>query len=708
MHIMSHTQQARSTPASPPTPENDEIDLLQLVRTLWRGKFWIILTTVLALFLGGFFTFKIAVPEYTARAVVALQSRQEQVVDLESVVSGLSGDQTSINTEVEVLRSRGLIEKLVRDLDLTADPEFNPRLRPTSTFSVVGLKTIILGSEGPEAGPSQQEILDATVNAVLRAVSISNLRQSYVFNITAVTTDPVKSARIANTLAELYILDQVEVKFEATEQATTWLTNRVTDLQAELETAEADVKAFMAGTQLISPEGLEALNRQIKDTRERLDGVKRAEAEHRTRLTSLSSARASEDPEQMVQAASDVSLNRIFQDGGARSTLIARFDLLYQNAEQEVDRAAARARSLELALAKFEEDYTQQSDDLVVLQQLQREAEASRLIYEFFLSRLKETAVQEGIQQADSRILSRAAVPTGASAPRSSMILALSMILGLLIGSGFVLIREMLHSGFRTADELSRETGHTVLGQIPRIPGKKRHSVVQYLADNPTSAAAEAVRNLRTSILLSNVDEPPKVIMITSSVPGEGKTTAAISLAHNFVGLGKKVLLIEGDIRRRVFSEYFDLKNRKGLLSVLSQEVVFEEAVKTVEPLGADVLIGEESTTNAADVFSSDRFQDFINAARVQYDVIIIDTPPVLVVPDARVIAQVADAVIYSVHWDSTGRKQVTEGLNLLETGDTHVSGLVLGQIDAKGMKRYGFDGYYGAYSEYGRGYYGT
>ena len=338
------------------------------------------------------------------------------------------------------------------------------------------------------------------------------------------------------------------------------------------------------------------------------------------------------------------------------------------------------------------------------LEQLQRDAAADASLYEYFLGRLKENSINEGIQQADSRILSYG-VPRGSTLNRSGTKRRVIMTWVLLAAIGLI-IRELLQNGIRVPDELEQMTGLPVMGQIPKIPVGKRRDVLDYLVDKPASAAAEAIRNLRTSVMLSNLDNPPQIIMSTSSVPGEGKTTQSIALTQNFAAMGKKVLLIEGDIRRRVFSEYFSIEDKAGLLSVLSGSVEVADVIVHEPRLDADVLVGEPSKTNAADVFSSERFGALLQEARRHYDIIIIDTPPVLVVPDARVIGQKVDAILYTVKWNTTTKAQLREGLRFFETVNLKVSGLVLGQIDPAGMKRYGYGDRYGAYGKYGKKYY--
>jgi len=691
--------------------EDDEIDLMALLATLWRGKWIIILLAALAVLAGGYYAYGVAVPVYTTKATVALDSQQQNITDLTNVISGLAGDQATINTEVEVMRSRGLVEKLVVDMDLTNDPEFNTRLQPDNPYDVKRFIKGLLGLQKPSVQPTAREVMDSTIDAVLRSVSVSNQRQSYVFNITATTTSPAKSARLANRLAELYILDQLDVKFEATQQATKWLTERVAELKLDLEVSVNQVKEFNAQAELVSPEGLVALQRQLKEIRDRIVNAEKSLELQQAQTASLQAAAVSDDAKAMADAASDRNLNRILTmlESGTveRDTFATAFATLLQRAKLEQTRASSQLEALVASTGKLEGQIERQSSDLVTLQQLEQEAAANQTIYEYFLNRLKETSVQQGIQKADSRILSQAVVPTSASAPRRSLILALSGMLGLFAGAGLVLGREMMQNGFRTAEELEQKTGYTVMGQIPKMPVKKRLEALTYLIEKPTSAAAESVRNLRTSVLLSDVDNPPQVIMVTSALPAEGKTTDSLALAQNLAGLGKKVLLVEGDIRRRTFSKYFDIAEKRGILSVISGEAELKDVVFRGSNMGFDVLIGEKSTTNAADVFSSERFHDFVKNVRQIYDYIVIDTPPVLVVPDARVIAQSVDAVLFSVKWDATPKSQVLQGLRMFEQVNRKVTGMVLSQIDPKGLKKYGYGGKYGGYyGYYAKGYY--
>ncbi|WP_377509520.1 polysaccharide biosynthesis tyrosine autokinase [Octadecabacter sp. R77987] len=668
---------------------------LDVLAILWRGKILIGFMVVLFVAATAYYVLELAKPRYSAHTVIALESREGQVLELESVISALGADSAAVYTEIEVLRSRNLVGKVVAQLDLTSDPEFNPALQPQEPIArLLGL---------PRRELSQEQQRDLTIDGVLAAINVTNVRQSLVFRITVVTLDARKSALIANTLSEAYIQDQVDLKFAATERATEWLTERVSRLKVELEDADAAVQQFETETDLAGPEGLEGLNRQLKDLRDRLAGVTVSAQTASQRVDALVAVQNSGDMAEMVAVADDTVLRQIWQgvQAGTRDAELAeqRFAAVLDTARNVADRSTMQTTTLTQAVADLQAQIEMQSADLVMLQQLRREAEASRLIYEYFLNRLKETSVQQGIQEADARVLSTAFVPGGPVSPRLSTLLPLGLVFGLLLGIALVLVREYRQNTFRTADELEAASGHAVLGQIPLLPSRDRKNLMRFIKETPNSPAGEAVRNLRTSVMMSNVDNPPQVIMVTSSQPGEGKTTHSIMLANNYAALGKKVLLIEGDIRRRVFSNYFDIKGKAGLVSVFMGEVSLDDAV--VHQGGFSVLQGEATGANASDLYSSNKFHDFIADLRTRFDVIIIDTPPVLAVPDARVLCRQVDGVIYAVRWDQTGREQVRQGIRALESAGGKVLGTMLTQVDPKGLKQYGYASYGVGYDNY-------
>ncbi|MBD3664976.1 polysaccharide biosynthesis tyrosine autokinase [Sulfitobacter sp. TSTF-M16] len=701
-------------PVSPRYSDDaSEIHYGAVLLTIWRGKWLIAILSLLFAVAGGYYANVLATPLYRATAVVILQTQQDQIVDLQSVAAGMTGDSTEVNSELEVLRSRGLLGKVVDQLELVKDPEFNASLRPPHLGeqavgwikSAVGLP---VGTDTVDAPlPSTIQQRADVVSSVLEKMSVSNVRNSLVFNISISTQSPWKSAEIADTIAQLYIRDQIDVKYEATEQATRWLTGRVAELRTALEVAERKISDFSAATQLISPEGLQSLERQIKHLRDRIRASKKINAALIAQLTLAEQA-----PSRSAKAAAldDGQLSQLLsglENGTASAAAFdAWADRIVRQIRLDIAESDAQWQALTASAQTLNQQIAQQGEDLISLQQLSREAEATRSLYEHFLLRLKETSVQQGIQKADGRVLSHAVVPFSPFFPRKTHIMTLALILGAIVGAGIVLLREMRNDSLRTASDLEAETGHVVLGQIPLLPGTARKNVLNYLSDKPASEAAEAVRNLRTSLMLPHVRTPPQVIVSTSALPGEGKTTTALALAHNLLGLGKKVLLIDGDMRRSTLQQSFSDLPGGGILSVLSGAQTLQQAVHRSPDFGADILAGGNDCHSAADHFASEPFEDLIAEARATYDAVIIDTPPVLAVPDARIIAEQSDAIIFTVRWDSTGKQQIEEAIRLFRHSNQRITGMVLNQINPKGMKRYGYRGKFDAYRSCGTAYY--
>lgn len=692
-----------------------DLDLRDLLMTVWRAK-WLIALFALIGFGIAYAQLLRITPLYTSEVRVLWEIDKNNVVDIDPVARGLAGDYFSLSSQIEVLESGRLLERVVDGLGLVDDPIFNASLMPPEGWTrwlslgyVISRVKALIAGDPPTTAPSvsPDQARRSAISALRGAVEAEWLDGTYVLKIRATTPDPQRSAEVANAMAKYYILDQLETKFEATRQATDWLTERVSDLRVALETAEQAVEAYSSGSSLVSEEALAASSRQLKDMRERAAAIGEERADTARRLGKIETARSAEDFAAVATLAREPRLRTLADEierlgqaaqTGARSDLVTRFDAELDRAKARMSFSTERLKGQEMTVRKtiadLETKLDEQSKSLVELRQLQREAEASRLIYEFFLGRLKETSVQEGIQRPDARVLTEAVAPGRPSSPNRGMTLMIGSGTGVFLALALSFLVERLNATFRSTDELEVRTGQAVIGTIPMAPLNRRRLLMQYLMDKPTSSVAEAVRNLRTSVLLANVDNPPKVVMLTSALPGEGKTTCCIALAQISEALGKRVLLLECDIRRRTFRNYFDLPEGGGLLSVLSGARSFDEAVYLDESSGLFVLPGEESSVNAADIFASHRFADFINEMRERFDFIFIDTPPVLAVPDARVIAKNSDAVLFCVRWNKTARDTVVEGLRFFAQVNIKIAGLVLSQVNVNKMARYGYTGY--------------
>ena len=657
------------------------IDFSDLIYAFWQGKWAIIITTACAIFAGGYYAFVIVTPLYQSSSVVILEPKTDKIVTFQTVSSGLTGDTPEVNSEVEILRARSLMHDVVDHLGLFNDPEFNRTLTPP-TAKVV-LKSQIkrkLGWFSPPEILSEQNFnrrtRDSVVSALLRKVRIENLRQSTVFRISVQTKSAAKSAQIADAIAEIYIKRQVARKVGAAAQATVWLETRVDELQIELEHAEIAVSGFSASTALVSPEKLQALKRQIKAMRERIIA-----AEQKAVLSSLNAKTLenADSVETKIAAADDGQLSRFAQEDRTKVAFEQRFETIKTRATSDLVRTRQQLETLKVSEATLSLRIAKQGQDLISLQQLNREAQATRVLYEHFLTRLKETAAQQGLQNAYSRILSPAVIPYNPSEPRKSLILSMSAIFGLGASIFFVLFGELRRTTFRSLSGLERYLGIIGIARLPVLPVNRKADFLDYLSAHPTDWFPNAIRGLRTSLMLSPTAKT-QTIAVTSAQPDEGCSATAVALAYDFTRLGKRVLLVDTNQTKDGLNDYFGDEPTRGVFSILRGEHEMNQSFHHPENLGADILFATDNSLSAGDLFLSQAFQTFLDDMRDRYDIVLLNVPAIMTSPSAHAVLKSAETVLLNVKWDSTNKHQVNNAMRILDNIGITVTGLILSE----------------------------
>jgi len=687
---------------------NDEIDLGQLVRAIWSGK-WLIGALLVTFGMLGFFyaayAAKTAVRTYVATATVSIERNQSQLAVVNVVVRSLPSEQSSLNTEVQRIKSPQLLRQLVLDEDLTQDPEFNPHWNENNQPSIAGAEPVNVGEPEPREY-SNDELISIAVSRLRGRVTATNPKGTLIVQIDVSTGSAEKSTNLANALAQIYINDRVLFKEEQALEAIEFLEARTVELQNELNEAEFAISDLAARIELVTPEALIAKDLEVGELTDRLaalDGI----IEQRQALVDmyqgfdLNDATTAEVALFESRALSDLFAT-IAQNDSDRARFIDLLATETNRARSDLAQSQTQKTTLEKSIADIEEEVANGSRNLLTLRQLQRESEATGEIYGYFLTKLSEAEVQLGTQQSDAQILSPAVGASNVSSSRVMLNATAFGFLGAMLGAGLVILIELNKGSVRTASDLKKLTGKPVLGQIPMPPIKTRNKLLPFLESKANTPFTEAIQNLRTSLLLTNPKTEPCVILMTSSVPGEDKTTTAIALAHSLVGMGKSVLLMEGDLRKNTLSQYFDAVPVKLVEHAGSK--TFTESKVTIDDLGFDLMPGMRLETNAADFLSSQDFKDLISEARKGYDHVIISAPPVLPVTDARIIGQQVDAILYAVAWDETRTVIVEAGLREISNSGLDLAGLILTKIDGKKAKSFGgatrYGSYYGEYSK--------
>jgi len=383
-----------------------------------------------------------------------------------------------------------------------------------------------------------------------------------------------------------------------------------------------------------------------------------------------------------------------------RERIVAEARRIVEAARIEWEALRAEEASIEADVRALETLGLEQTRDQVTIRQLEREADASRILYENLLARLQETAEQEKLEEPGARILTPAEPPIFPQTQRQNRTMVVALIAGALAGIGLIFLLDKLNNTFRAAPHLEEVTGETVLGIVPTVGQRlRRTTVLDRFRNKPKSSLAEAVRSLRTSILFSNVDTPPKTVMFTSSVPREGKSTTATLVALTSRQMGKSAVIVDCDLRLPALAELLGGNdNAPGLLSAIEGTATLDEAIYKDKDSGLHVLMTKpsepRSTINAADILSSSKFDELIEELKAKYDLVILDTPPALAVADPRIVSAHADAVVYIVRWDHTPRGAVLEGLKELRRINAPIAGVVLSLVNEKKAARYAYEGY--------------
>lgn len=681
-------------------------DLLVMLRILWGGKWMIFGAIAFALLLAVAFRVT-ADARYVAATTLSVEGLGKQVVEFEDATEKPATDDKFIATEISLLASRELVQRLVQEYSLIDDPEYNPMLEPSfSISSWVKNQLTALAGHNTDSVVSPEVVLAATIDRTMGAVSVFNVPDTFLIQVRVESGSPFKAAALANGLARLYVQMRLESQLEAADQAADWLGQQVSQLKSNLEQSEEQLKAFEAATRAISPEALARQSLQIKElegryreTQEKIDLSAR-------RIAVLEQLAQGNTPQDTEALTNDPMLGSVLNNSGSLELDDLAISRLLNQERSQKERQMYLASTLSASISELENQVEHQSGEVVELQQLRREVGANAAVYEYALARLKELAVERGIQQVGIRIVSKAEPPLTPSGPSSSIIAAAAAAMGSVVGIGIVLMRQRMQDVFRTAEDVEKLSGVPVVGQTPRLPAGPLSDVMKHIESDRPSLFSEAIRSIRITIL-SNQGEHGKVIVLASALPGEGKTTQALALARSLSLVGKKVLVIDADLRRRSLAKYFrHNKSEVGLADVVLFEQPFSKAVVYSDAIGADLLLSEKSRNNAADVFSLNGFQRLLDKAKQAYDCVIVDTPAALAVPDIKLIAPFADMVLIVLQWDRTRRLQFMDAVREIESANTTVSGCILSQIDPKGMSRYGYGDRRGVLAAYRAGYY--
>jgi len=714
--------------------------LLEYWRAITKHK-WSILGLALVISLLTALVVSSIRPSFRSTTTLLIDVGKNKVVSIEEVYSGMTGSKEYLQTQVEILKSRELAGKVVAKLTLDTNPEFDPRQQEPSYWkkwlSSAGITPERWGLDPPEDNASastEAAITKSVVAAVQGRLQIEPVRLSQLIRVSFEAHDPELAARAANAFADTYIESDLEARYQMTQKASGWLAERLRGLRQKVETSERALQQYRERERIVDAKGLalsgaskrfEELTKaqidarqrrvdaeiryaQIRGSRGNYDSVnavmsnptvskmRDTEAEAEKRLAELGNRYGKEHP-RMVSAEAELK--------GARENTRKAIDSVVTSITKEYEIVRANETASEKQLAQAKDDIQNMNRKEYQLNVLEREVASNRQLHDMFLGRFKETNATESLQSTVGRVIDPAIPTLSPYKPDKTRAVQIAAVAGVLLGILLALLLERLDNTFKNSGDVEKRLGLPMLATLPIVTGKFKPERI--FTENPQSVFSEGIRTARTGVLLSAIDVPHKSLVVTSSVPGEGKTTFAMNLALAFAQT-RRVVLVDADMRRPSIGKAFGkAATAPGLSNLVSGTAPAQDCVFRVEQTDLYVVPAGVVPPNPLELLLSKRFEDAMQKLMGMFDMVIFDSPPVQLVSDALVIARHVSGLVYVVKADDVPYQVARNGIKRVRQSQANIVGVVLNQLDYKRADRY--YGEYTGYAKYGyRRYYGS
>jgi succinoglycan biosynthesis transport protein ExoP len=736
---------SRPSPTIYPQLPPQESAIGEYARVLIKRK-WLILASLGVIFSAVAIASLKMTPVYEAGGTIEINKPDASLSFQNTATFSLDYfDPTELETELKILQSDLLALQVIRELNLDRRPEFGGGALPAPSLD--------LSPDPMQMDPSRASAMLGGFRGGLRVALLPNSR---MIEVHYRSSDPQMAANVVNTLMQTYVENNFKARFESTMQASDWLQKQLVDMQMKVETSQEKLVRYQKEHEIL---GIDEKQNIITSKLDELNKELTVAESDRMDKESFYRLVESGDPDAIASSAANLpqELGASQSPSGLLENLRSRqaeikiqaadlstqfgpqypklvqlnnqlkeIDVQIQNEMKKITvkirgqylTALQRENMLHAALDKQKQEANKLNESAIEYNLLKRDAETYRTLYEGLLQKLKEAGVSAGLKSNNFRIVDSARPPTGPIEPNIPRNLLFAFVLGSATGVGLAFLLEGLDNTIRTTEQAQMVSGLASLGMIPlgsksarEGPNPKRlviasskEAVELVTQVRPQSQMAESYRALRTSLLLSNLGSPPKVIMVTSALPQEGKTTTSINCAVVLAQKGVRVLLIDADLRRPSIHKTLGMGPRSGLSNVLTGSTTLEQAITrtTVLP-NLYVLPAGTPPPNPAELLASSNMRNVLGQLAKEYDHIVLDTPPSLSVTDAVVLSPCADAVVLVIRSGQTTKQTLRRSRDLLAQVNAKVVGVLLNAVDLSSPDYYYYYEYQSKYSRYYR-----
>jgi len=700
---------------------------------LLRRRWPILLAGIALGLIAGFVKTAVTPVSYVSSTSILIEDQSNQIASEDTAT--VKAVSPRLSNEVQSLRSPALMERVVRQLNLQNDPEFNPYMSyqapaptspklPAATPNKVAL---------PVPDARQVEVTKAML---ARALSVETVTGSTVIVIKMKASNPLKAAQIVDAVAEGYLAEQLDSKLSTTRQASVWLQQQVEQVGADLKRQSAALQAEraasglnVAGGSSLADQQVSALSAQLSQARAdvaarqargsgggvstgvgevydspAVQALRVSEGEVQRRISELSVRYGPAHPQMQVAREQLVDIRRQLQQEIGRVS---------RGSSNELQVAQRRVAAIEAELARWTAALGRDTRRASVQQQLQSQVTATEATYQGYVQRLQQITDLEKLQRPDGRIIVRGQVPGRPDSPKPAQDLAQGLLAGLALAAGLIVLLESLQRGLRTPQAVEDWTGAPCLVSVPKLTAREVKDLAatggqgpaDYVAVKPLSLYAEALRQLRADLILAPDGETiPQVILFSSAVAGEGKSTTALAFARTLAMSGAKTILIEADIRRPTIAAIAGLEAKTNLVEVINHHDRLEAALSRDLLTDLDILPTQAINDRTGVDQALERFSGLLDTLRPHYQFIVVDTAPALAVAETQPMARQADAVILVVRWGATTGDAIRIAVHELQSARITPRGVALNSVDFKAQSKYtrgDSASYYNSYSKY-------
>jgi len=651
-------------------------------------------------------------PIYQATTSILIESQESKAISVEEVVRVNKSHRAFYNTQYEIFKSRKLADLVVKKLDLKNHPLFK-----SENYSESQIASVLISN-----------------------LSINPLRETYLVYISFKSPDPELAAEVANAYADAYIEHYLESKLTSTIKAQSWLSGRLSNLRLKLEESERKLSEYTEKENLIDVNGVksmaisqhEQLTGQLIDLRKNKTTAQNIYDQLKSLANSSNTNNADSSTKELLSVSTILNQPIIQQLKSQESTLelkiaelsnrygplhpkmksaqaeliSTRENLDYQVKnlvrvyEKELDVSKETERSILQQIQTSSDEIKRINNKNYELTKLEREVEVNKELYNLFLTRESETYGISGFEAPPVIIVDPARPSHSPIAPSKKLIILAALFLSLLIACALIVLYDLLDNTVKTPNDVEQKLRSHLLGILPLIKisdSSNNKGAFKGFIDDKTSSFAESVRTIRTGLLLSSLNEKNKIVMISSTIPGEGKSTVTTNLAAT-LGQMKKTLIIEADLRRPTLGKTFNIdKNAPGLSSIIAGTHQLDECIIKNVTDGVDLLVSGIIPPNPLELISSLQFKNLLEKCSENYEHIVIDSAPTQSVSDSLVLAQFADLFIFVVKADSTNASIVRKSLEHIQKTGVKLAGVVLNQVDVDNNLYYSTN-HYGNY----------